>query len=164
MLEPPEPEFPAPQPIPAVTRNTAVKIHIPSARSKLLRFLSRKMPSKPPGKAKIPARYLPSPAPLTAALVPAGSAIVTVVDCTVVVPSVVTLAGAKVQLEPFGRPLQANVTVPANEFVVTRERVKYELWPVLLDTEVGFAESVNGVVFPPVPFVIVSVPSFSVTL
>src|ERR1700753_2781806 len=127
MLEPPEPEFPAPQPIPAVTRNTAVKIHIPSARSKLLRFLSRKMPSKPPGNAKIPARYRPSPAPLTAALVAAGSAIVTVVDCTVVVPSVVTLAGAKVQLDPFGSPVQVKVTVPAKEVEGTSESVMDEL-------------------------------------
>jgi hypothetical protein len=110
-----------------------------------------------PGKAKIPAA-------LTSLLVLAGNAMVTVVDCTVVVPSVVTLAGAKVQLDPLGRPLQANVTVPAKEVPGTKDSVNEELWPVVIDNDVGFAESVNGAVLPPVPLVIVSVPSFRVTL
>lgn len=57
-------------------------------------------------------------------------------------PLGVTLAGENVQLEPAGRPLQANVTVETTPFMGTTEIVNMARWPALVreKTEFGSGE------------------------
>jgi hypothetical protein len=74
-------------------------------------------------------------------LVAAGSPIVSVVDCAVLVAFPVMLAGLNEQVDPLGRPVHLNVTVPVKPSDENTERLTGMLWPALRVSIFGFAES-----------------------
>ena len=131
---------PAPQPIATLVKNTAARIHMPRVRCSCLRRRKRQIPSKPHGNMKKPARR---PFSGAGAREPdaAGSPIVSVVVCAVLVAFPVMLAGSNEHVDPLGRPVHLNVTVPVNPSDENTERLTGMLWPALRVSTFGFAES-----------------------
>jgi hypothetical protein len=98
------------------------------------------MPSKPHGNMKNPARRPLSGAGATEPDA-VGNPIVSVVVCAVLVAFPVMLAGLTEHVDPLGRPVHLNVTVPVKPSDENTERLTGMLWPELRVSVFGFAES-----------------------
>ncbi len=111
---------------------------MPRLRCRRRRCHNRKTPNKPLGTIRKPAIETDTG---FATLAEGGNPMVSVVDCAMLLALPVMLAGENEHVEPFGRPVHLNVTVPVKPSAEKTDRVTGILCPAVRDRVFGLEES-----------------------